>query len=294
MEIREYQEDDLRRLFEYWRKVGTGIPYFFPVSAPQWQACLLEDRLDGERIFSSLETYVATEEDKILGFAQSGHPNFAWDEGGQKYRNPHVGVVRHLYFDKERQDAGEALLAAASEHLAAFGQVHAFYHILGMSCNAHHGKLHDSQSHVEQLLEAHGFRLEHENVYYVLDVECTTPAEEPQLHLRCVPGSGEQSFEIRRNAAVVGTARVRYLHALTGGCTRDVAYLTWIGVVEGQRNQGLGAEFLRHLVQFLSGRQVRYLHTDTASDNLRAQRFYEKLGFRNEGHTRSYSLCGRS
>ena len=61
MDIREYQASDMYRLFEYWRRVGAVIPYFFPVSAQRWQVCLLEDELNGERIFKNLETYFATE-----------------------------------------------------------------------------------------------------------------------------------------------------------------------------------------------------------------------------------------
>jgi ribosomal protein S18 acetylase RimI-like enzyme len=112
--------------------------------------------------------------------------------------------------------------------------------------------------------------------------------ENPRLELAGVPGSDGTRFEARLGAEVVGTAGVRYLSGLTDGYTDDVAYLTWIGVVESHRNQGLGTELLKRLVQFLSSRQVRYLHTDTACDNARARHLYEKLGFRQEGYTRSY------
>jgi hypothetical protein len=171
MEIQEYQDNNLDRLFEYWQKVGTDVPYFFPVTAQKWQTCLLEDELDGERIFKSLKTYYAEENGQVLGFVQYGQPNFAWDGSGQKVYDPNIGVIRHLYFDKERIDVGEALLKKANDHLVCFDQNHAFFHILGMSCNAHHGKLHNSQSHVDVLLRKSGFQIEHENPYYVLDME---------------------------------------------------------------------------------------------------------------------------
>lgn len=100
MNIKECQKDDLNELFEYWKRVGTSIPYFFPVSASKWRTCLLEDELDGERIFKSLETHVVTESDQVLGFVQYGQPNFACDESGNKYYDPHIGVIRHLYFEK--------------------------------------------------------------------------------------------------------------------------------------------------------------------------------------------------
>jgi ribosomal protein S18 acetylase RimI-like enzyme len=288
MDIREYQEDDLHGLFEYWRAVGRDVPYFFPVSAERWQTCLLDDELDSETIFDSLETYLATEQGRALGFVQFGQPAFAWGESGQKYRNPHIGVIRHLYFDRGCPDVGEALLTRARDQLACFDQHRAFYHILGMSCNAHHGKLHSSQSHVEEVLLAHGFRVEHENAYYVLDTVDTAPGQDSPLRLCSPHGASDQRFEVRLKDEVVGTAQVRYLDALTDGHTPDVAYLTWIGVVEQLWGKGIGTQFLKLLIQFLLSRRVRYLHTDTASGNVRAQRFYERLGFLQEGYTRSY------
>jgi RimJ/RimL family protein N-acetyltransferase len=39
-------------------------------------------------------------------------------------------------------------------------------------------------------------------------------------------------------------------------------------------------------------KQYRYLHTDTANGNIRAQQFYEKLGFQQQGFTRSYVRSG--
>lgn len=288
MDIREYQENDLHRLFEYWRKVGTDIPFFFPVSAAKWQTCLLQDKLDGEPMFKRLETHMATESGQVLGFVQCGQPHFAWDEGRQKHSNPHIGVIRHLTFEKGRHDIGEALLAKAGDQLACYDRRYAFYHIFGMSCNAHHGKLHNSQAHVEQLLRAYGFEIEHENAYFVLDMERLAPVESSQLRFSSSHGSNEERFEIRLDAEVVGTAQVRYLDRLTDGYTRDTAYLSWVGVVEQRQGQGIGTKFLKLLTQFLLSRQVRYLHTDTASGNQRAQRLYQKLGFQQEGYTRSY------
>jgi ribosomal protein S18 acetylase RimI-like enzyme len=244
--------------------------------------------LTGETIFKSLETYVATEKGHVLGFVQHGQPNFAWNEDG-KYYDPQIGVIRHLYFDQGRSDAGEALLAQATDDLASFPQNHAFYHILGMSCNAHHGKLHSMQRHVDQLLRRSGFEIEHENRYYVLKMKPTAPANDFQLlRGRAGDGSNEERFELLQDAEVVGAAQVRYLDTLTGGYTRDTAYLTWIGVAEQRRGQGIGAQFLNHLTAHLCGKQLRYLHTDTASENIPAQRFYGRHGFQEQGYTRSY------
>jgi len=275
-------------LFEYWEEIGESVPYFFPVSASKWQNCFLQDELDGERTFKELETYIAKENGQVLGFIQYGQPNFECDESGQKYYNPHIGVIRHLYFEKGRNDIGDALLAKAEDYLAYFDNKYAFYHILGMSCNAHHGKLHNSQSHVDQLLRASGFQIEHENVYFVLDMTDTALIENSKLCFCSTCGSSEESFDVRMNTGIIGNAHIRYLNTPTDGYTRDTAYLTWIGVVEQHRSQGLGTEFLKLLVQYLLSKQYRYLHTDTANSNVCAKQFYKKLGFQKEGYTRSY------
>ncbi len=107
---------------------------------------------------------------RLLGFVQFGQPSFDWNERGERFSDPAIGVIRHLYFEREFLQAGRALLAQAERFLEKFSRNHAFYHILGMSCNAHHGKLHESLTHVETLLLGNGFQIEHENVYFVLDL----------------------------------------------------------------------------------------------------------------------------
>jgi ribosomal protein S18 acetylase RimI-like enzyme len=288
MEIREYQDEHLHRLYEYWRRVGSNIPFFFPVPVQRWGKCLLEDEFDGERIFKRLDTTFAEENGEILGFVQYGQPSFAWSENGQKVYTPDIGVIRHLYFEPGRNEVGGALLSIALDQLAGFERNHAFYHILGMSCNAHHGKLHSSQPHVERVLRGSGFQVEHENFYYVLELKQPELVGNPRMHLdRTFFSSGER-FEVRLNAEVAGTAQVRYLEVLTDGMARDTAYLIWLGVGELHRRQGIGTELMRHIIQWLRGRGYRYLHTDTASDNHGAQAFYERLGFQRMGTTRSY------
>ena len=226
MEINEYQESDLRRLFSYWRGVGAEIPFFFRVSVQVWQDCLLNGELHGNTLFRTLETYLATESDQVLGFVQYGQPSFAWGESGEPCASPQIGVIRHLYFKANRPDAGEALLTKASDGLAGFPSTYAFYHALGMSCNAHHGKLHSSQSHVEQVLLAHGLQIEHQNAYYVLDLRPAAVEANLRLQLSVSPGAGEKRIELRLDGDVAGTAQVRYLDRLTGGLTRDAVYLS--------------------------------------------------------------------
>ena len=288
MEIKSYGPGDLPKLLGYWYRLAEDIPYFYPVSADRWQACLLRDELDGERTFDDLETYFLAGSDGVLGFVQFGQPSFGMDETGRKYYDPDIGVIRHLYFDRDRVDVGNALLAKAEDGLARFPQLHAFYHILGMSCNAFHGKLHSSQDHVERLLCAHGFSTEHQNVFYELDMVHAPSTSGSGLHVERRPGSSEEDFALHEAGEATATARVRYLDAKTDGYTRDVVYLSWLGVREQDRGKGKGTELVRLLTGHLLDQGYRYLHTDTADDNVGARRFYEKLGFRSKGYTRSY------
>ena len=267
-----------------------GGPYFFPVSKERWQECLLEDELSGERVFGDIETYCATEDDEMLGFVQYGQPSFAWDANGLRLGNPHIGVIRHLYFEEDRPEVGHALLAKANAYLQRFNQIYAFYHALGISCNAHHGKLHSSLTYVEDMLRAYGFSVEHENVYYSLDMQRDKPSGGNGLRLvstaeRC---GDEKGFEARLHGDIIGTAQVRLLERLTGGLTRDTVYLTWIGMHRHCRGMGLGTQFIQLLLEHLQREGYQHIHTDTASDNAIAQRFYKKLGFQNRGFTRSY------
>ncbi len=291
-DIREYRESDLESLLECWKRLGSDIPYFFPVSPRVWETCLLHDASDGEPMFEDLHTVLATDRGRVVGFVQYGQPHFAWDERGQRCLNPQIGVVRQLYFWKGHDEAGEALLAEADARLARFSQTHAFYHALGMSCTAHHGKLHHSQCHVHRLLRRQGFLVEHENVYCVLDLEPPPSVGDSSVCIRTTAETKGERFEIRLGAEPMGSARVRYVDELTDRFTPDTAYLSWVGVDEPFRGRGIGAEFLRLLVKFLLGKGYRTLHTDTSRENRIARRLYQKLGFREVGYTRSYVRPG--
>jgi hypothetical protein len=149
MRLQRYQGNHRDALLAYWETLGASIPYFFSVSPEKWQSCLLDDELNGEKLFGNLVTLLAAEKGQVLGFTQYGRPNFAWDASGKRYDNPGMGVVRHFYFEKTRPDVAEAMLARARACLGLFPQGYAFYHMFGMSCNAHHGKLHTSLGHID-------------------------------------------------------------------------------------------------------------------------------------------------
>jgi len=290
MEIREFQEGDLVPLYSYWTQLGSKIPYFFPVTLEKWRDCLFEDTLEGEFKFASQVVFLAIEKDEIAGFIQWIQPAFAWDKNGNQYPNPQIGIIRHFYFDEGIESAADGLFGKIEPYLNPFQNKHAFYHIFGMSCNAHHGKLHESSPHVEQFLLRNGYEIEHENLYYVLNLSHSVSTEQNRVLLAEVPNrdSTIQGYEIMDRDKEIGGIHIRYLEALTGGAAKEVVYLTWIIIHNEFRRQGWASKALRSLADKLGNRGYKVLHTDTAHDNLGAQRLYESLGFKCKGRTRSY------
>jgi ribosomal protein S18 acetylase RimI-like enzyme len=292
MKARKYQEKDSESLFAYWQRLGEKIPYFFPVTSGKWHECMFEDKLDNEKKFLFQETFVAEENGQIVGFIQYGQPAIAWDEQGQKYQNPQIGIIRHFYFEADRFDVANLLYAQCENYLKQFSGQHAFYHIFGVSCNAHHGKLHESLDHVNRFLIEKGYRLEHENQYYSLELQEDQVANHTENELRLVPKPVPQpslgEYEICLHESPIGMIQIRYLEMLTGGATANIVYMTWIGINEAFRRQGWGSKAMELLIATLHSKGYKQLHLDTASTNETAQQFYEHYGFESRGRTRSF------
>jgi ribosomal protein S18 acetylase RimI-like enzyme len=290
MEVRKYQESDFDALYRYWQRLGEKIPYFFQVTADKWHECLFTDQLDNESKFLLQETYVATESELIVGFIQGVQPAFAWNEKGEKYLNPPIGIIRHFYYDEGPINVADKLFSSIEPFINQFQQQHAFYHIFGMSCNAHHGKLHESLAHVDQFLIEKGYRVEHENLYYSLDLQADQVIKSNELGLvlksASQPDIGEYEICLQRNP--IGMIQIRFLDKLTGGATNDIVYMTWIGIDEALRRKGWGCKAMDLLIAALHGNGYRQLHLDTASTNETAQQFYEHYGFDIRGGTRNY------
>jgi GNAT superfamily N-acetyltransferase len=241
-------------------------------------------------MFDHLETYVAKEKGRIIGFAQVGHPHIAWDDRSDKYYDPAVSVLRHFYFEPDRLDAAEALYARTHTLLAHYPHRHAFYHIFGMSCNAYHGKLHEQLTHVNQFLLVKGFRVEHENVNYSVELLCAQ--QQSSSNLRLAPQArdiyGPQGYTIFLYDTAIGTVKVQFMDLLNGEAAKDAVYLSLMTIIPAYRGQGWGTLALKLLCWTLREKGYLRLHLDTASTNTGAQRFYERFGFQNRGRSRSY------
>ena len=260
---------------EYYQTSHTA-PFHFPVTEPLWLQSMNDDvDSDGRKLFDSLTLSVIPG-----GMIQYGHTAFGFDENGEISGNIHYPVIRDIVFDDPA--SGQKLLDEAMSAFDTDNRIHAFFHYFGMSSCARHGKLHEAQAHVHDLLLKIGFVVEHENVYYSKVLDGGSAASDISFLWR-----EESSGSCREFAASLDGQEVCWgqVHFLPQG---DIAYLRWIFTDGSRQHQGIGLKVMHALFCSLYQMGIRRFDTDTAKDNLPAQKYYEKCGFTNEGITRSY------
>ncbi|GFN37000.1 GNAT family N-acetyltransferase [Tepidimicrobium xylanilyticum] len=292
MQIIEVNRNNAEILFHYWNKIGESIPYFYNTTYESFVESLFDDTFEGMTIFKYNKVFISKEDDNVGGVIQYGIPTFHFTEVGKITENVNIGVIRNLYFDKSRNDIGQALLDLSLEFFKENNveDIYAFYHAMGMSCNGNHGKLHENYSYVGELLCENGFRIEHENIYYVCDMskKKIQQLDNSRVKVSDIDDNRQKFVLYDENNIALGSAEIRYIDKLTGNKERNTIYLVWIGIDKKVKGKGLGTEFLNHIIDFCKGKGYRYLHTDTAINNETAQRFYIRNGFVNKGVTRSY------
>lgn len=276
---------DFKPIYDYIRRVGERVPYFFDADYELWAESFDGDTdADSEIMFAELETYAAYSEEELVGFIQFGIPHYVYSEGGKEYRTD-CGVIRQLFFDEESGCADE-LLGIAEEY---FRKKHvtrqfAFYHAFGMTCYAHHGKLFAFMEHIEAVLLRHSFVKEHENVYFsrMLTENDTVYSGVTELVFGVTNSKGVCGFTIKADGETVGAGELVYLPQ--GG----ICYLKLIYIFEQYQRKGYAASALRELFSELYKKGVRRTDTDTADINEAAIGLYNKLGFTDMGRTKSY------
>ncbi len=265
-------------MFELWKNLHRG-PYHFPMEEQVWAASMYEDvDSDGRQLFAQLYTQANDH-----GMVQFGRSAFGFDGDGNISDKIHYPIIRTLAFDPTHPDEGEALLQKALAHFAGEERVYAFFHYFGMSACARHGKLHEGDRHIAQLLEQNNFVVEHENVYYLRQLSDADAADgQIQLRWKDVSAGGCREFAAATEDGEFGWGQV---HFLPQG---EIAYLRWIYIDEKRQHTGLGTAVMKQLFAELHQMGIHRFDTDTALNNIAAQKYYEKTGFRNAGITRSY------
>lgn len=279
------QVEDLREIYEYYCRIKSAVPYWFDADYPLWLESFANDTdYDGEEMFSQLFTYAAYAENRIVGFVQFGISRYTYDSSGEKNYDKNCGVIRLLYFDRE-YDCGGSLISAAENY---FSKLHineksAFFHALGMTCNAGHGKLCCNLSHIEAALLSAGYVKEHENVYYKRMLTENDKADGAAVvEYGAVNLKGLQEFTISVTGKPVGAGALVYLPQ------GEICYLKWIYIYDSEQGKGYASSALRCIFADLYRKGIRRFDTDTADGNIAAQGLYTKTGFDDMGRTRSY------
>lgn len=268
-------------IFDYQMDFHT--PYFFRVPYAAWKESFVND-VDGEgrTLFKELVVKAAYEDNKLVGFVQYGNSAFGFDEQDEISSAVSYPIIRNLYFDADREDAGEQLLQAALDAFGATERVYAFFHYFGMSCFARHGKLFEQHKHIEAQLKIHGFETEHENVYYSSALDGKEASEIEVVAYDLTKGN-QQYIDFKLSGKQVGGCEVHFVD-------EEVAYLRWIYVNGDITGKGIGTKCMHALKNWLYEKGIKRFDTDTAILNNVAQHYYEKTGFTREGITRSYYL----
>lgn len=264
--------------FDFWKATHTAA-YHFPMDAATWDTSMYEDvDSDGRILFDEIHTEVSGH-----GMIQYGITAFGFDESGDISDQIHYCVIRDLWFDPAYPEEGQTLLKNAMHFFPKQSRIYAFFHYFGMSACGRHGKLHESGTHVHDLLLENGFVVEHENVYYSRHLAVTDrPNDQVRIIWKDLNAGGCREFASIADGYEVGWGQV---HFLPQG---NIAYLRWIYIDEKRQRQGFGTATMKNLFASLRQMGIARFDTDTARNNLAAQGYYEKTGFTNEGITRSY------
>lgn len=277
--IRIQEVDRLEEIYIY--QICFHTPYFFSADFNTWKESFVAD-VDGEgkRLFKDLWVKAAYEENELIGFIQYGNTAFGFDNQGEVSADVSYHVIRNLYFNKNRADAGQLLINAAMDAFGTADQVYAFFHYFGMSCFARHGKLFEQHHHIEALIKENGFETEHENVYYSSILN-----RDDQSDIEITPHSltkgNQQHIDFLLYGNQVGGCEVHYIDHKT-------AYLRWFYVNGNITGKGIGTRCMKALKRWLYQKGTTRFDADTAISNIAAQHFYEKNGFTREGITRSF------
>lgn len=291
MKIIDINKENVMILFEYWKGIGRGIPFFFETTYEAFTSSIFTDKFNDMEIFKVNFVKAALDGDSVVGFIQYGIPGFHYTETGELLNDPDIGVIRNLYFDRDQMDVGNKLIDTALEYFKNNGyeNLYAFYHAMGLSCNGNHGKLHENFSYIAQLLFVNAFQIEHENVYYTIDMKEKNLNQQFRFTLKAHGHvNGLQRFDLMDGEKTLGNAEIKFLNSYTGITDEDKVYLVWIGIKQTIKGMGIGTNFIEQIMNYCLAKGYRYIHTDTALNNIDAQKFYEKNGFINQGITRSY------
>ena len=268
---------DYNKLYLYQLNIVT--PFIYKANYDEYLISLLNDvDSEGNKLFKELHTIGAYINDNLVGFIQYGISNIGFDNNGDIYEKINYQIIRQIYFTDE--EVGKMLIEKAFSFFNSDETIYAFFHYFGMSCFGAHGKLYYKNNNIEKLLMDYGFEVEHENVCYSLNVKDNLTSN-IKLQESIVNKANKQNIRFLENDHFIGECEIHYVDD-------ENAYLRWIYIDNNIQHKGFGSKCMDKLQSYLFNKGIIRLHTDTANNNLIAQKYYEKNGFINKGITKSY------
>ncbi len=281
--IVRYEDKYEKMVCDIFLKNRKGVPYYYPeTSIDSWRDSFFHDKdFDGKPLFKELETYLLIIDNLVEGWIQFGLSSFVF-AGNQKDYSKSYGIIRDLYFNNHiSQNHILDLLKMSENYFAKYElkTIYAYFHYFGMSCYSRQGKLHESEFYIEDILVKNKYVIEHENIYYAKLIE---KEQSKDQDLKLTFSKDNTNIDFVLNEEVIGQCIINYIK------TSQRAFMRWIGIKKEYRERGYGSRYLNCLLHYLSKEGYRYLETDTASNNIVAQNFYNRNGFVNKGIMRSY------
>ena len=286
METLEYTPESQRHATLFYNSLTANVPHCYPVSEDELGKVLScsTHATEDKKVLQSQTTFVAREQDTILGFIQVGiGPS-------EELNKNNIGVIRFFGYQPGERQAGQALLEKAETYLSAYNpnQIVAFpqdyryrfYHF-------GHAYLSDALGQVQALLGYNGYQrrfgevfLAWEN-YTVIPTQLSIPIK---LSVNWEPGRGEHpncTVQAFRDGIDIGIC-----HSVSGGefsdhpNAQDWLHTMWLGIKDEFHGQGIGRYLLEYTLHEMHNIGYRNALISTSWENYRAFLFYSNCGYR--------------
>ena len=265
------------------------VSYFFPLDTEALRHTLFAQPEVHPATFemSPEASLIAVEGTKPVGWIQAGYiSDISTSPAGAT-----DALIRGLMFADGRLDVGRALLGRALQVLAhrPVRAWRAFEHSSGYTYATGIGQAAHGMTDIIQLLTEAGFAREAVNFVYATEsLVRRSPNKDlseieirPQLRGWSEPRANVEwdRFSFLENGQEVGYCVVVEVRRLTGNQDERTLFIKGIAVETEHHRRGIGHLIMATLWDHYHPRGIRRLVLNTDVDNLRAQGFYEAVGF---------------
>ena len=230
---------------------------------------------------------IALQESEPVAWIQAGYlSNIPTIPDGQR-----DGLIRGLMITEGRKEVGRRLLEHALATLAdkSVRAWRAFEHNCGYTFATGIGKAPNRMTDVIELLSEQGFKPEDVNLVYAADsLKLLSKARDPaSIAVEFLPGGWTEpqanvhwdQFNFSEHGQKVGYATVVPVRQLTNNPKEQTLFVKGIAVEPLHHRRGIGHLIMSTLWDHYHRLGINQIILNTGDDNIRAQKFYEAIGF---------------